>query len=113
MSNVIQILLVSPAKTGTAKASGKPYSIVETHCMLLNEDGTTAGVGTFILPRDVPQDIKAGYYAPAYSLVAASYGDRKGDIVPQITGLTPLSESAIRRLRAGPDTATLKAPAAV
>jgi hypothetical protein len=110
MANILHILLVSPAKTGTAKGSGKPYSIVETHCALLNEDGSTAGVGMFVLGRDIPQDTKAGYYMPVYGMRASTYGDSKGVIVAEITGLTPLSEAAIRRVQGGPP-ATPAAPA--
>jgi hypothetical protein len=110
MSSILHILLVSPPKTGTSKA-GKAFSIVETHCALLNEDGSTAGVGMYVLGREVPQDIKPGYYAPAYGMRSATYGDAKGEIVAQIVGLTPLSEAAIRRVKAGPP-ATPSTPAA-
>jgi hypothetical protein len=116
MSSILHILMVSAPKTGTSKA-GKPFSIVETHCALLNEDGSTAGVGMYVLGREVPQDIRPGYYAPAYGMRAATYGDSKGEIVAQIVGLTPLTEAAIRRVKAGPPAtpagAAANAPATV
>lgn len=101
MANVLHILMVSPPKTGTSKAN-KPYSIVETHCAILDEDGTPAGVGIWVLPREVDQAIKPGYYTPVYGMRAATYGDLKGQILGEIVGLTPLAPAVIRRLQAGP-----------
>jgi hypothetical protein len=110
MSNILQILAVSPAKTGTSKG-GKAYSIVETHCAVLNEDGSAQGVGVWVLPREVPQDTKPGYYAPVYGMRAVTYGELRGQILGEIVGLVPLAPAAIKRIQ-NPPAAAPVAPSA-
>lgn len=101
MSNILHILAVSPAKTGTSKAN-KPYSIVETHCAVLREDGTAEGVGVWVLPREVDQATKPGYYSPVYGMRAVTYGELRGQILGEIVGLNPLPPAAIKRLQNPP-----------
>jgi len=97
-ANILHILAVSPAKTGKSKA-GKDYSIVETHCAVLKEDGTPEGVGVWVLPREVPQDTKPGYYMPVYGMRAVTYGELRGQVLGEIVGLTPLPPAHVKRLQ--------------
>lgn len=108
-TNILHILAVSPAKTGTSKAN-KPYSIVETHCAVLKEDGVAEGVGVWVLPREVDQATRPGYYAPVYGMRAITYGELRGQIVGEIVGLTPLSPAQIKRVQNPPS--AVAAPAA-
>ena len=96
MATIIEILLLD-VKTGVGKASGKPYTLSEAHCVLRNDDGTPAGVGVTILSKEIAAIAKPGLYTCSFGLVSSTYGDDAGRVVPQITGLIPILASQLKR----------------
>ncbi|TAM39763.1 MAG: hypothetical protein EPN61_12040 [Burkholderiaceae bacterium] len=94
-SSVIQILLV---ETNTSKAlnpkTNEPYVSTQARAILLGEDGTPVTVGRLRVPRALVDVVKPGTFTAAFTLGVPDFGDDKGDIVAQLTGLSPVVSRA-------------------
>lgn len=84
---LIKIIKVNEERTGNK--DGRPWSMQDAECLLLNEDGTPAQVGVLMLPKqlrgkDAPTP---GDYVGAFAL-GVSLRDRR--VEAMLTGLTAL-----------------------
>lgn len=89
-SSIIQILLIEKQLTKKLNPeTNKPYEIPYARCILLDQDGAVVTVGRLKIPRNLEAAVKLGTFRADFSLVVPDYGDDKGDIVSQLTGLSP------------------------
>ena len=84
-ANLLQVLKVDDAKSGVSKF-GKPYTLQEAHCILLNDDTTVKATGRFMVPRDKIGKLLPGHYRASYELDT----DREGRVTAMITELDPV-----------------------
>lgn len=90
-SSIIQILLVEVSLTKKINPdTQKPYEIPFARCILLNDDGAVITVGRLKIPRALEALVKVGIFRADFALRVPDYGDDKGDIVAQLTGLHPV-----------------------
>lgn len=90
-SSILQVLKVEqvPSKK-LDPATGKPYVSHYARGILLNESGEVNTVGRLRVPRDLVEKLKVGTFTASFALGVPDYGDNKGDIVAQLTDLTPV-----------------------
>jgi hypothetical protein len=62
----LQILSVE-TREGTSKKSGAAYKMVVAQCAVHDEDGTLK-VGELVVPKELPQDIKPGFYDAVFKV---------------------------------------------
>jgi len=88
MQALIQIIKVNDARSGVSKVSGKPYTMQDAECLLLDDEGAPAHVGVLTLPRTMTGEAapKPGNYTGTFAL-QSSLRDRRIEAV--LTGLTP------------------------
>jgi hypothetical protein len=91
MQSLIQIIKVNEPRSGVARLSGKPYTMQDAECLLLNDDGTPSQVGVLMLPKDLTGKITVGTYMGTFAL-QSSMKDRRIEAV--LTGLQPYSVKA-------------------
>lgn len=95
-SSTIQILLVEAKDTKVIDPdTGKPRQRHEARCVLLGDDGkSVVTVGRLRIPKALIDKCKVGTFRATFALVVPDYGDNKGDIVAQVTDLTPVGAGA-------------------
>ncbi|WP_288254883.1 hypothetical protein [uncultured Hydrogenophaga sp.] len=95
-SSTLQILLVESKDTKVMDPeTGKPRQRHEARCILLADDGTTpVTVGRLRIPKALIDKCKVGTFRATFALVVPDFGDNKGDIVAQVTDLTPVGAGA-------------------
>lgn len=87
MQSVLQIIKVNEARSGTAKLSGKAYTMQDCECALLNgETGEVDQVGVLLLPKDLTGNTKPGMYLGTFALRADMQTRKIGAV---LTGLQP------------------------
>jgi hypothetical protein len=86
MQALIQLIKVNEARSGVGRTSGKPYTMQDAECILLNEDGSPSQVGVLMLPKDLTGKVTVGTYMGTFAL-QASLKDRRIEAV--LTGLQP------------------------
>lgn len=88
MKALIQIFKVNDPRSGISK-NGKPWTLQDAECALLNDDGTPEKVGVLNLPPDMVGDKapNVGVYTASFTL-NVEYSTRK--IVAQLSGLVPV-----------------------
>lgn len=90
-SSTVQILMVekteSPYKD---KVTGLPVQRVAARCILLADDGQPVTVGRLRVPKALVDKVQVGTFRADFALVVPDFGDDKGDIVAQVTNLTPV-----------------------
>jgi hypothetical protein len=96
MQSILQILAIT-IKDGTSKKTNQPYSIKEAQCVLLNDDGTPALVGSLVIPKSMTETAKVGVFTASFGFVVGFMGDDKGRIVAQLAGLTPLPPNYLKQ----------------
>lgn len=91
-SSVLQVLMVEVTLTKKLNPeTQKPYEIPHARCILLADDAKeVVTVGRLRIPRGMEQVVKPGLFRANFALVVPDYGDDKGDIVAQLTGLQPM-----------------------
>jgi len=88
----IRIIKVNEPRSGIARLSGKPYTMQDCECLLLDETGVPHAVGVLMLPKDLTGKVAAGDYAASFTLGTDS--DRK--IVARVVELRPVKIEAGR-----------------
>jgi hypothetical protein len=86
MQALIHIIKVNEARSGLSRVSGKPYTMQDAECILLNEDGSPSQVGVLMLPKDLTGKVNVGTYMGTFAL-QASLKDRRIEAV--LSGLQP------------------------
>lgn len=90
-SSIIQVLLVETTESKTIDPkTGSPYVRTAARAILLGDDGQPVTVGRLRVPRALVDQVKPGTFTAAFTLGVPDFGDDKGDIVAQLTGLTPV-----------------------
>lgn len=90
-SSILQVLKVEEVASKTLdQATGKPFMRHYARGILLNESGEVNTVGRLRVPKALVEKLKVGTFTASFSLVVPDYGDDKGDIVAQLTDLTPV-----------------------
>lgn len=94
MCTTLKVVKVNPVKSGTAKASQKPYEWHTAECISLDDAGNASSVGRLIFPRALREKLGGvppiGTYQAVTSLVALT-GELAGEIRPQIIDLLPVA----------------------
>lgn len=92
-SSKIQILLVGPVQD--KKWEGRDYQIQEAECVMLNDDGSPAGVAVLRLGEKMRGDNapKPGFFTAAFAL-RANPKDRR--LEASLAGLTPFEVTRAR-----------------
>lgn len=109
MSSTIQILKVNEIESGVSAKTQKPWERHTAECIVLTDDGQVECVGRFVVPPALREGLRTGVFRAAFSLRVPTFGDNKGDIVPQLTGLVPVPP--LRAPGASPSAApVVKAP---
>lgn len=89
---ILKILKINPVESGIAKHSHKPYEWHTAECVLLCETGDVMSVGRLVVPKKLRESLGGmpplGTYRATISLALSA--THAGDIVPQITDLTPV-----------------------
>jgi hypothetical protein len=97
-SSIMQILLIEKQLTKkTNPETQKPWEIPYARCLLLADDGSVITVGRLKIPRALENMVKVGIFHADFSLVVPDYGDDKGDIVSQLTGLRPVAATSLKK----------------
>lgn len=90
-SSIIEVLLVERQETKFQdKETGKPIERVSARCVLRADDGQPVTVGRLRVPKALADKVQVGVFRADFALVVPDYGDDKGDIVAQVTNLTPI-----------------------
>lgn len=88
-SSTLQVLKVNAVESGISKKTQQPWERHTAECMLLADDGSIECVGRLVIPKSMREGLTVGVYRASFSLVVPTYGDAKGDITAQLTGLVP------------------------
>lgn len=95
MPTTIKILKINPVESGVAKQSQKPYEWHTAECVLLDDAGDVVSVGRLVFTKELRESLggvpPTGIYRAMISLAISKSATQAGDIVPQITGLIPVS----------------------
>jgi hypothetical protein len=87
MQSVLQIIKVNEARSGNSKVSGKPYTMQDCECLLLDAaTGAVDQVGVLMLPRDLTGKVVPGVYIGSFALKADMQTRKIGAV---LTGLQP------------------------
>lgn len=91
MQALIQIIKVNEARSGLSKVTGKPWTMQDAECLLLDDTGAPQHVGVLMLPKAMTGDAapRAGTYTGTFAL-QSSLRDRRIEAV--LTGLTPVPQ---------------------
>lgn len=90
-SSIMQILLIEKQLTKKVNPeTQKPWEIPYARCIMLDRDGAVVTVGRLKIPRHLETVVKVGIFSAEFALLVPDYGEDKGDIVAQLTGLTPV-----------------------
>lgn len=87
MQTLINILKLNDIKRGTSQKTGRPYEMQDAECLLLNDDGTLAGVGVLQVPRELMSSVAVGIFTASFAL-KANFASRRIEAV--LTGLVPV-----------------------
>lgn len=90
MSDQVIQILSHETKTGNAKASGKPYSMIICQAVVQDRKTGEVKVGELMMPKDAPAPAP-GRYTAEFS-VGVDYA--KKQVVAMITALVPLKDGA-------------------
>ena len=71
--------------------TGKPFESPEARVALLDDDGVLETVGRLRVPRALADSVKLGTFRASFALTVPDYGENKGDVVSQLTGLMPMA----------------------
>lgn len=71
--------------------TGKPFESLEARVALLDDDGVLETVGRLRVPRALVDSVKLGTFRASFALTVPDYGENKGDVVSQLTGLVPVA----------------------
>lgn len=96
--SILEILLLDP-KGGISGKTGKPWSILEAHCLLKNMDGTVASVGILQVPKALEALATVGLFTCTFGMVAGQFGADQGRLISVLTGLVPILPSNLNRVR--------------
>jgi hypothetical protein len=101
-SALINIIKVNDARNGVKE--GRPWSMQDAECLLLNDDGTPATVGVLQLPKELMGDKapRPGIYTGSFAL-RSGLRDRRIEAV--LTALVPAQD----RIRTAPPAQPAKA----
>jgi len=95
MSSILQVLTVEVEETKFIdKDTGKPALRHFGRCILLDDAGAVVTVGRLRIPKPLVEQVKPGTFSASFALGVPDFGDNKGDIVAQLTGLVPVGKSA-------------------
>lgn len=90
-SSTIQILAVENEEK-TSKRTGSKYQHFAARSILLSDDGEVITVGALrTRNEELQKQCKPGTYRATFTLQVPDYGDNKGDIVAELTALTPIT----------------------
>lgn len=89
MQALIQIIKTNEPRSGISKTTGKPWTMQDAECLLLDDSGAPQHVGVLMLPRGMTGELapKPGTYTGTFAL-QSSLRDRRIEAV--LTGLTPV-----------------------
>jgi hypothetical protein len=87
MTALLQVLKVNESRSGTSKDSGRPWTMQDAECLLLNDDKSVKAVGVLMLPKELQGKVTPGVYTGSFSLVADMKTRR---INAQLVGLVPV-----------------------
>jgi len=89
-SSRIEVLTVESTDSKTMDpATGKPFKRVAARCILRADDGSVVTVGRLRVPKALVPQVAPGNFRAAFALRVPDFGDNKGDIVAELTALTP------------------------
>lgn len=85
-TSLLQIFKVNDARSGVK--DGRPWSMQDAECAILDDDGVMQQVGVLPLPKHMMGDVapKPGVYLGSFALMAGMKDRRIGSV---LTGLTP------------------------
>ena len=92
-SSVVQVLKVNEPRSGMGK-NGKPWTMQEAECILIDGDGQVASVGVLDVPKEMIGTLVPGNYTASFTF-AAHYQTRK--IESRLTGLTRIPSKSERQ----------------
>lgn len=93
MNCYLQVLKLNDKREGVGKASGKPYSMQDAECVILNEAGEPDSVGVLMIPKDLMGQVQPGTYAGAFAMRASNARDGGRRIGAVLTGLRLVKRS--------------------
>lgn len=89
-SSTIQILSVENEER-TSKRTGNKFQHFAARSILLSDEGEVITVGALrTRNEELQKQCKPGTYRATFALVVPDFGDNKGDIVAELTALTPI-----------------------
>ena len=89
---LIQIIKVNEARSGSK--DGRAWEMQDAECLLLDDEGQPTQVGVLMLPKDLRNMTKPGFYTGSFAL-SAGLRDRRIEAV--LTGLVPVDPKALRK----------------
>lgn len=93
-SSIIQVVTLTN-ETGVSKATKKPFDFLLAKCLLLDETGSLQQTGRMVVPEALRASLALDTYSVGFALTVASFGKRKGEVVPRILSLTSMSTGVI------------------
>lgn len=91
ITQLIQILKVDTPDEKVSPKDGSKYTIRTAQTALLDDDGVLSKVGRLRIPESMAPLVKVGTFRAGLSLDVASWGPNKGDIMPVLIDLIPVS----------------------
>jgi len=91
MLSTVRILKINEVKSGTSKA-GRPYSMQDCECILLDEAGNVGVVGVLMLPRELNGKVAPG----DYQVVFAPGVDMYRRLTARVVSLAPVKASQVK-----------------
>lgn len=100
--STVQILKIDEVVKGISTKTQKPWERHTAQCMTLTDDGVIDKVGVLEIPKALQGQVQPGIYRASFALAVRDWGDRRGLIEAQLTGLLPLPPAPAPRSAAAP-----------